>query len=76
VGFLIGLATVVTLSYLNAQTGCDTTNTPPADPGGHAWVPNTPVTVNIDPSFDSGQQAAMQTVLRIGRIAQLAKPQE
>jgi hypothetical protein len=58
--FLIGVAAVATLSYLNAQTGCDSSNTPPVDPGGHAWAPNTPVTVNIDPSFDSGQQAALQ----------------
>lgn len=46
---------------LNAQTGCDSSNTPPADPAGHAWAPNTQVTVNISPAFDPGQQAALQT---------------
>lgn len=58
---LLAMATVATMLYLNAQTGCDSTNTPPQNLGDHAWAPNTPVAVNFDPAFDPGQQAAMQT---------------
>jgi hypothetical protein len=59
--FLIGVAAVATVTYLNAQTVCDSTNTPPQDPTGAAWAPNTAVTVNIDPSFSSDEQTALQT---------------
>ena len=60
---LLGVAGVATKSYLSAQTGCDSTNTPPQDPTGAALpgAPGMAVTVNIDPSFDSGQQAALET---------------
>lgn len=58
---LLGVAGVATRSYLSAQTGCNSTNTPPQDPTGAAWAPGMAVTVNIDPSFDSGQQAALET---------------
>jgi hypothetical protein len=57
---MMGMIAAATPASLSAQTGCDSTNTPPADPAGHAWAPHTPVSVNIDPTFDSGQQAALQ----------------
>jgi hypothetical protein len=58
---LFAVTSVATMTHLSAQTGCDSSNTPPQATGGHAWAPNTAVTVNFDPAFDSGQQAAMET---------------
>ncbi|HEY7415508.1 MAG TPA: hypothetical protein VH593_09970, partial [Ktedonobacteraceae bacterium] len=57
---LLAVVSVAIMTYSTAQTGCDSTNTPPTDPNGHAWAPNQQIAVNIDPAFDSGQQAALQ----------------
>lgn len=64
VGFVATVFGVMTLLSGQTTQTCDSSNTPPQDPNGQSWAPNTAVTVNIDPLFVPDVNSAIQSAFQ------------